>query len=200
MITLSPAIPLIMDKDKKVSIKEKILITAHNLFYSTGFKATGVDKIIKEAKVTKVTFYRYFPSKSLLIIAYLHYRHEMWMNWFNTTLLSKLDENKAQSDALSETLDVWFSYSFYRGCAFINATAEAESEDIAEKIKEICREHKFETEKRIASLLNITDKKLTGEIVMLMDGAIIHAQMGIEKNEVINQFKAGLDKLLPQYN
>ena len=55
----------VMSNDKKISVRDKILITAHDLFYSTGFKATGVDTLIKEAKVTKVTFYRHFPSKSL---------------------------------------------------------------------------------------------------------------------------------------
>jgi AcrR family transcriptional regulator len=39
----------------KISVRDKILHTAHDLFYSTGL-ATGVDTLIKEAKVTKVTF------------------------------------------------------------------------------------------------------------------------------------------------
>ena len=68
--------------ETKISVRDKILRTAHALFYSTGFKATGVDTLIKEAKVTKVTFYRHFPSKSLLILAYLHYRHDIWLIWF----------------------------------------------------------------------------------------------------------------------
>ena len=41
--------------ETKISVRDKILRTAHDLFYSTGFKATGVDTLIKEAKVTKVT-------------------------------------------------------------------------------------------------------------------------------------------------
>ncbi|HDC4362330.1 TPA: TetR/AcrR family transcriptional regulator, partial [Enterobacter hormaechei] len=66
----------IANKNEKISVREKIVLTAHELFYSTGFKATGVDTIIRQAHVTKVTFYRHFPSKNLLILAYLHYRHE----------------------------------------------------------------------------------------------------------------------------
>jgi hypothetical protein len=27
--------------DKKISVRDKILLTAHDLFYSTGFRATG---------------------------------------------------------------------------------------------------------------------------------------------------------------
>ena len=90
--------------EAKISVRDKILLTAHDLFYSTGFRATGVDTLIKEAKVTKVTFYRHFPSKSLLILAYLHYRHEIWINWFETTLRRHLDEGEIPADAISATL------------------------------------------------------------------------------------------------
>lgn len=83
---------LTTNNDQKVSVRDKILLTAHELFYSTGFRATGVDTLIKQAKVTKVTFYRHFSSKSLLILAYLQYRHELWITWFETTLRQYLEE------------------------------------------------------------------------------------------------------------
>jgi hypothetical protein len=54
--------------DTKISVRDKILLTAHDLFYSTGFRATGVDTLIKASKVTKVTFYRHFPSKVYLFL------------------------------------------------------------------------------------------------------------------------------------
>ncbi len=185
-----------MGNEKKVSVKEKILLTAHDLFYSTGFRATGVDKIIKQAKVTKVTFYRHYPSKNLLILAYLHYRHDIWINWFRYTLSSKLDESKKPLIALSETLDEWFRCATFRGCAFINATAEAESEDIAQEIKAICRNHKCEVEQTVASLISVIEKGLAREIMMLIDGAIIHAQMGMAADEVTDRLKKGLERLL----
>jgi AcrR family transcriptional regulator len=138
--------------DTKISVRDKILLTAHDLFYSTGFRATGVDTLIKASKVTKVTFYRHFPSKSLLILAYLHYRHEIWINWFETTLRRHLDEGEIPSDAISETLYEWFISPEFHGCAFINASAEAKAEDIESEIKEICRDHKSETKKIIVTL------------------------------------------------
>lgn len=182
--------------DKKITAREKILITAHDLFYSAGFKATGIDKIIQQAKVTKVTFYRHYPSKSALIIAYLNYRHEIWINWFHITLKNKLEESETPSHALSGTFNEWFNHPSFRGCAFINATAESEAEDIREEIKYICRNHKIETQKIIASLFNISEYNLTDDIMMLVDGAIIHAQMGMEVNGVVEQLKNGLEKLL----
>ena len=178
--------------DKKISVRDKILLTAHDLFYSTGFRATGGDTLIKEAKVTKVTFYRHFPSKSLLILAYLHYRHEIWINWFEATLRRHLVEGQTPADALSATLYEWFISPEFHGCAFINASAEAKSEDIESEIKAICRDHKIETKKIIALLTKIADERVVNEIMLLIDGAIIHAQMGMETDEVIASLKRAL--------
>lgn len=184
-----------LNNDKTISVREKILLTAHDLFYSSGFKATGVDTIIKQAKVTKVTFYRHFPGKSLLIVAYLHYRHEIWIVWFESTLRRHLAAGKTPASALSDTLYEWFISALFHGCAFINASAEAKSEENEGEIKDICRNHKTETKAKIASLTGITDEKTVNEIMMLIDGAIIHAQMGIAADEVISSLKKGVERL-----
>ena len=186
------------NNDKKISVRDKILLTAHDLFYSTGFRATGVDTLIKEAKVTKVTFYRHFPGKSLLILAYLQYRHEIWINWFETTLRRHLDAGLTASDALSATLHEWFVSPEFHGCAFINASAEAKSEDIESEIKAICRDHKIETKSIIASLTTIADERVVNEIMLLIDGAIIHAQMGMDTETIINALKRVLAELTGQ--
>lgn len=178
--------------ETKISVRDKILLTAHDLFYSTGFRATGVDTLIKEAKVTKVTFYRHFPSKSLLILAYLHHRHEIWVNWFESALRRHLDEGEIPAEAISATLYEWFISPEFHGCAFINASAEAKSEDIESEIKAICRDHKIETKNIIASLTKIADEHVVNEIMLLIDGAIIHAQMGMETDEVIAPLKRAL--------
>ncbi|MCL9629918.1 TetR/AcrR family transcriptional regulator [Enterobacter ludwigii] len=184
-----------LNNDKIISVREKILLTAHDLFYSSGFKATGVDTIIKQARVTKVTFYRHFPGKSLLIVAYLHYRHEIWIDWFESTLRRHLAAGKTPANALSDTLYEWFISPLFHGCAFINASAEAKSEENEREIKDICRNHKTETKAKIASLAGITDEKTVNEIMMLIDGAIIHAQMGIAADEVISSLKKGVERL-----
>ncbi|MCK7229834.1 TetR/AcrR family transcriptional regulator [Enterobacter asburiae] len=182
--------------DTKISVRDKILLTAHDLFYSTGFRATGVDTLIKASKVTKVTFYRHFPSKSLLILAYLNYRHEIWINWFEITLRRHLDEGDKPADAISSTLYEWFISPVFHGCAFINASAEAKSEDIESEIKAICRDHKIETKKKIASLTKIADERVVNETMLLIDGAIIHAQMGMDTDEVITSLNRAIAGLM----
>ncbi|EOZ2059388.1 TetR/AcrR family transcriptional regulator, partial [Acinetobacter baumannii] len=43
-----------------MSKKEDIINTALELFNQIGYNATGVDKIIAESNVAKMTFYKYF--------------------------------------------------------------------------------------------------------------------------------------------
>src|SRR6185436_2086359 len=65
---------------------DRILQAAHDLFYRDGIRATGIDRVIAESGVAKLTFYRQFASKDDLILAFLDYRHERWMAWFTAAL------------------------------------------------------------------------------------------------------------------
>jgi len=64
------------------SARDRILETAQRLFYRHGIRAVGVDRIIAESGVAKMSFYRHFPSKRDLVIAFLERRHRFWMDWF----------------------------------------------------------------------------------------------------------------------
>ena len=55
-----------------VSAKERILNVAGPLFYRKGYRAIGVDRVIAEAGVAKATFYKHFPSKDDLIVAWIN--------------------------------------------------------------------------------------------------------------------------------
>ena len=58
--------------------RERILDTAFRLFYARGLRAVGVDTIIAESGVAKATFYRHFPAKDDLILAYLEKVDRVW--------------------------------------------------------------------------------------------------------------------------
>ena len=58
--------------------REKILATAFRLFYAQGFRAAGIDTIIAESGVAKATFYKYFPAKDDLMLAYLEKVDGVW--------------------------------------------------------------------------------------------------------------------------
>ena len=54
-----------------VPARERILSVAGRLFYRDGYRAIGVDRVIAEAEVAKATFYKHFPSKDDLIVAWI---------------------------------------------------------------------------------------------------------------------------------
>ena len=154
--------------------RERILLTAHDLFYQDGIRATGVDKVIAEAKVTKVTFYRHFPSKNDLIRAFLDYRHQRWIAWFKEALERNHGEGLM---AVIPALQEWFDNPGYRGCAFINIAAEL-GNSLPDTLK-ICRRHKQDMVDLIADLLPLTDlrRELADAAAVAVDGAIVRAQM-----------------------
>jgi AcrR family transcriptional regulator len=154
------------------SARQRILDTAHNLFYQQGVRATGVDQIIALAGVTKVTFYRHFPSKRDLVLAFLKYRHERWIAWFQEAL----ERNGGDANALVPALAAWFKSDDYRGCAFINTVGEFGQEDA--EIIEITRAHKRSMQEVIEKLLPETadHEGLATTIAVALDGAIVRAQ------------------------
>jgi AcrR family transcriptional regulator len=152
-----------------------ILQTAHDLFYQHGIRATGVDTVIAAAKVTKVTFYRHFPSKDALVMAYLAHRHARWMAWFRASLARR----GGNVPGLWQTLGEWCRDPNFRGCAFINVVGELGG-SLPEAVA-LSRQHKDEVIEVIAALLPASPQRRTHALALtlLMEGAIVQAQMGL---------------------
>lgn len=174
--------------------RERILVAAHALFYREGIRATGVDKIIDQSSVSKVTFYRQYASKDDLIRAYLDYRHEKWISWFQTSLAQATRERLSAADALVDTLRPWFNSPDFRGCAFLNAAAELGSTD--PEILAVVRRHKQDMSSVLDSLFGHDSVSAGNRLSLVIDGAIVHAQMGQPVDEVMGHFKASVDGIL----
>jgi AcrR family transcriptional regulator len=103
--------------------RERLLRTASALFYGEGIRAVGVDRVIAEAGVTRATFYRHFPSKDDLVVAYLRSVDEAVRAVAGPragTPPEAAAQLRAIVDAMAETL----CSRGFRGCSFINAAAE----------------------------------------------------------------------------
>lgn len=157
--------------------KDRILLTAHDLFYRDGIRATGIDKVIAESGVTKVTFYRHFPSKNDLIRAFLEYRHRRWMDWFADAIGRHGGKPCGGLMPLVPVLEEWFCDPLYRGCAFINTVAELGG--VLPDAVEICSMHKQDMVGVIAGLLpkNESRLRLAYAAATAIDGAIVRAQL-----------------------
>lgn len=164
------------------SARERILLNAHDLFYRDGIRATGIDKVIAESGVTKVTFYRHFPSKNALICEFLEYRHQRWINWFVEALSRHGAKPGGGLMPLLPTLAEWFNNPIYRGCAFINSVAELGGD--LEEVIAISKRHKQDMTAIIADLLpqSETSSEVANAVAIAIDGAIVKAQLDSGSN------------------
>ena len=179
---------------ESLSPRERILVAAHALFYKEGIRATGVDKIIDQSSVSKVTFYRQYASKDDLIRAYLNYRHDKWISWFQTSLAQSTGESSPAADGLADTLRTWFNSPDFRGCAFLNAAAELGSTE--PEILAVVRQHKQEMSFVLDSLFGHDAVSAGSRLSLVIDGAIVRAQMGQPVDEVMEHFKASVAGIL----
>ncbi|WP_080984310.1 TetR/AcrR family transcriptional regulator [Yersinia similis] len=179
--------------------QQRILLTAHRLFYQEGIRATGIDKIIKESGVTKVTFYRHFPSKNDLIGAFLEYRHQRWINWFIEELKQQTMHHANLSLALTKCMASWFEQPSFRGCAFINTTVELGG--LLPEIRELAYQHKKQMAQEISRYLPQDDQcEIRSEIIaMVLDGAIVKAQRELDLSAALTLIHSTLQALEQQW-
>ncbi len=158
--------------------RERIVETAMRLFYRDGLRATGIDRLIAESGVAKMSFYRHFPSKSDLVCAFLEERHRRWFVWFDAAVAQEATDG-GHLVAVASALEAWFGDAEFRGCAFINATNEVA--DPASRERQIAAAHKRDLEQRLIALAaadGCADPAVIGRLALIVvEGAIVRAQM-----------------------
>ena len=105
--------------------RERVLETAYELFSRHGTRAVGVDRIIAESGVAKMTLYRNFASKDDLILAFLERREERWTrDWLQATVEGRAEAPAQRLLAIFDTFGEWFAREDFEGCSFINVMLE----------------------------------------------------------------------------
>ena len=178
-----------------LSARDRILLAAHDLFYREGIRATGIDRVIAASRVAKASFYRHFPAKDDLILAYLEYRHQRWMAWFAAALQRHGGAQRGAS-ALVPALAEWLKGRDFRGCAFINGVSELGTTQPA--IRAIAHHHKHELAVAIEALL--TDdrhrSRAAQALVVAIDGAIVRAQIDDDADAALAALQTLVDGIV----
>jgi len=151
---------------KKPDMKERILETADKLFYLQGIRAIGVDTIAAEIGISKRTLYNHFPSKDVLITAYLERR-----------FVQPRASDKPPAEQILATFDSLerrFSAKDFRGCPFVNAVAELGAGDKSvRKIAIAFKESRRLWFRDLLKQLDVTDAEgLATQLTVLVDGCI----------------------------
>ena len=168
---------MVTSKPFPASPRDRILEVASRLFYQNGIRAVGIDTIIAQSDVAKMTFYKHFKSKDLLVLEFLKRRDELWRAWFESAMNRLATKVEDRPLAIFDALEERFSNKDFRGCAFINTMIEmADGDHIAHQA---AAEHKQSVQQIIRSLLSAAGVKKSAELakafLLLMDGAIVTA-------------------------
>jgi AcrR family transcriptional regulator len=98
---------------------------AYELFSRRGIRAVGVDTIVAEAGVAKMTFYRHFPSKDDLVLAFLEQREQRWTHqWLEDEVRRRASAPDDRLLAIFDVFHEWFQRDDFEGCSFINVLLE----------------------------------------------------------------------------
>ena len=162
-----------------LSKREQIISHALTLFYQHGFNATGIDKIIKDAGVSKKTLYNHFHSKDELILATLRKRDELFRNNLMRETERLGHTPRERLSTLFDAVHAWFNEATFSGCMFINASAEFSELENPNHL--VCAEHKRLVRDYIKSLAqqaNASDpEELSNQLNLIIEGAIVNAHV-----------------------
>jgi AcrR family transcriptional regulator len=104
--------------------RERVFTAASDLFYRKGLHAVGVEEIVREARVAKISMYRSFASKDDLIVAYLKDRGRIFLKGWDDAFDRYRDAPAEQLRAIMSYVAQATEEHGYRGCPFINFAAE----------------------------------------------------------------------------
>lgn len=159
--------------------RDHLVDTALQLFSRFGFHATGIDRILSESGVAKMTLYKHFKSKDELILAALRRRDELHRSWLIQAIETKATAPRDRLVALFAVLADWFSSEDFAGCCFINASAEYSEKE--NPIHQAAAEHKLMIRAYVLDQAQAAGAKpaaeLTDQLMLLIDGASVAAQV-----------------------
>ena len=168
----------IIEKADKIPPRQRILTAAGELFYRHGIRSVGVDWIAEAAGTNKMTLYRHFESKDVLVAEYLRQEARAAdAEW------TKLDQAlpgdplgqlrawlKCMADHVADTKE--------RGCALANAAVELPEKGHPAR----CVIEEFKTRQR-SKLVRLCEAAglsepdmLADELYLLLEGARVRAQ------------------------
>jgi AcrR family transcriptional regulator len=165
---------------KPSAARARILEAADRLFGSEGSRVVGVERLVKESDVSRLTFYRQFPSKDESVVAYLTRRSTVERARVADFRAAHPGNPRAVMRAIVASMRGEFAAPGFRGCPYINAAAEFADADSA--IRRAVADHRSwyrETMRQLATEMGAVDPEAAADdLVMLRDGAMVSGYLG----------------------
>jgi AcrR family transcriptional regulator len=154
--------------------RERILAAAALLFAENGPGQTGVDLLIEAAGVAKATFYRHFPSKDALILAWLRDPQTRWFDRVRATAEARAATPGELVARLFDAVAEWLEAEDFLGCPYLNTAVEISSpgDPEAEAIRDYLGEIGAYLEAAVAAAGHRDADRLGRELHVLLAGSI----------------------------
>jgi AcrR family transcriptional regulator len=187
------AVPPAPAQTPKPSMRQRIIEAAAELFYTQGIRAVSAEKIIAKVGITKVTFYRHFPAKDDLIVAYLQRRAQWERDAVEAARLAAAGNVPEVFRMVAEGIGAESCSPGFRGCPFINAAAEYANAE--HPVRQVVDAHRRWFKGAIEEMLQeIGVADVSGaadQLVMLRDGAMVGGYLGDPQTIARSLYDAG---------
>jgi len=161
-----------------LSPRDRILAAASDLFYAKGIRAVSVDEIAEAAQTNKMTLYRHFQSKDLLIAEYVRALAAEADAVWPELARDYPGDAKAQLKAWVDFIADKLGGPGARGCAVANAAVEIPEKD--HPARAIIEAHKTHQRENLAQACRAAglgnSEQLADELFLLAEGARINLQ------------------------
>ena len=175
--------------------RSRLLETASGLFYREGVNNVGVDRIVSEASVTRATFYRHFPGKEQLVLAYLQAAHDAIAERMAPALA--IEDPRERLRAVGDDIVAQIQSPGFSGCAFIKVASEFDDPD--DPVRQAVTAHRKWFVKVVRTAFVDAGNPIPADparhFVMLRDGAMVAAYLDGPK-QAADTFSRGVDGLL----
>lgn len=164
-----------------VGARQRIVDTAYDLFSRHSVRAVGIDRIVAEAGVAKMSLYRHFPTKDALVLAVLQEREQRWTrDWLGAEVISRASTPQGRLLAIFDVFGEWFQSGDFEGDSFVKMLLEFD--DPASPVRQASLEQLANVRSFVCELAEEAGVRdpdaLAHKWHILMKGAIVTASAG----------------------
>ena len=175
-------------------VRDRLLDAAERLIYRDGIHGTGVDTILAEASVARMSLYNQFGNKDGLVLAALERRDRRWLAWYEARVTALAPAGAGRVLALFDALDEWFREPDFHGCAFINAAGEIA--DPTHDVRQVAARHKRALARFVANVAHEAGAEpLARPLFLLIEGAIVSAMVE-DRPDAARDARAAAERML----
>jgi AcrR family transcriptional regulator len=176
--------------------RRRLLAVSSRHFYEVGVHGVGIDRLLKEAGVAKASLYQHFGNKDGLVRAYLEEHFEARREHV-AQVLAKYDSPRERLLGLFADVEDALAGSAFRGCRFVNASAEARPDESCVAITGEYRAWLRALFTDLAKAAGARDPKRLGrQLALLYDGAAVAARLDEDRSGAADAARSAATALL----